>query len=185
MNAWVITRYDDVVAALKDPRLSNAMRRAIGTAQLPFELREKMAPVDRFLSLWVLNLDGEEHHRLRVLLSKAFTPRAMDDMRPRIHQIARELLDTLQPKGKMDFVAQFARPLPIRVIGDMFGVPETDRELLVRWSKEISTFFEIGPAKIEVIENMTRSIEEFTDYLRSIVNENRRKPKPNILWQFN
>jgi cytochrome P450 len=181
LNAWVITRYDDVVACLRDPRLSNAMRRAVGTAQLSAELREKMAPIDRFLLLWVLNLDDPEHHRLRVLLSKGFTPRAIENMHPRIVDIANELIEAVESKGKMDFVKEFAHPLPVRVIAELFGVPEKDRELLSGWSKHISAFFEFGPAKVEILDNMVRSVQEMTDYIRVIVNENRENPKDNIL----
>ncbi|MBZ5506095.1 MAG: cytochrome P450 [Acidobacteriia bacterium] len=181
LNAWILTRYDDVMAALKDPRLSNAMRRAIGTAQLSPQLREKMAPIDRFLLLWVLNLDDPEHHHLRVLLSKAFTPRAMDNMRPRIEQIANELLDAVQEDGHMDFVKQFAHPLPVRVIGELFGMPEDSHVVLSSWSKNISTFFEVGPAKVEVLDNMIQTVNDMTEYLRTVVNENRANPKDNIL----
>lgn len=181
LNAWVLTRYDDVMAALKDPRLSNALRRAAGTSKLAPELQEKMAPIDRCLSLWVLNLDGQEHHRLRVLLSKAFTPSAINKMRPRITDIANELIDAVQLDGKMDFVAQYAHPLPVRVIADMFGIRDEDRHLLSHWSKHISTFFEVGPAKVEVLESMTQSVDEMTEFLRDVVNENRSNPQDNIL----
>jgi pimeloyl-[acyl-carrier protein] synthase len=181
LNAWILTRYDDVMAAFKDPRLSNAMRRAVGTAQLSPELRKKMAPIDRFLLLWVLNLDDPEHHKLRVLLSKAFTPAAMEAMRSSIVATANELLDRVQNDREIDFVAQYAHPLPVRVIGDMFGMPEDSRDDLNRWSKHISTFFEIGPARVEALENMTKAVGEMTDHLRGIINDNRNKPQNNIL----
>jgi cytochrome P450 len=181
LKAWVITPYDDVQACFKNPLLSNALRRAAGTANLPIELQEKMKPIDRYLSLWVLNLDGKEHHRLRVLLSKAFTPQIFNDMEPRILAIANELIDAVEGKGEMDFAAQFARPLPIGVIAEMFGVPMEDRKLLNHWSIDISTFFAIGPAKVEVLDNMLRSLEEMTEYLRGVVNANRSNPKDNLL----
>ena len=181
LNAWVLTSYDDVVAALRDPRLSNAMRREVGTAQLTPELRLAMAPIDRFLSLWVLNLDDPEHHLLRVLLSQGFTPRAMQKMRPRIEEIAIELLDRFPRDGTVDFVTQFARPLPVRVIAEMFGVPEDGRALLSDWSHHISRFFEIGPARVEVLENMKKSVRDMTEYLQVVVDENRRNPRDNVL----
>ncbi len=181
LNAWILTRYDDVLAAFKDPRLSNAMRRAVGTAMLPPELRAKMAPIDRFLSLWVLNLDGNEHQSLRVLLNKAFTPSAMERMRPQIVQIATELLDAVAKDNHMDFVSQYAHPLPVRVIGRLFGVPDEGHADMSRWSKHISTFFEVGPARVEVLDNMIAAVQEMTDYLRLVVHDNRKAPKDNIL----
>jgi hypothetical protein len=181
LNAWVLTRYDDVIAAFKDPRLSNALRRAAGTAKLPPDLRKKMEPIDRFLLLWVLNLDDPEHHRLRVLLSKAFTPKVMSAMRPKIEQITNELIDNVRFDGKMEFVSQLAHPLPVRVIADLFGIPDDERDLLAGWSKHISTFFEVGPAKVEVLENMNRTVTEMTGYLRGVVDENRKNPRDNVL----
>lgn len=181
LHAWVLTRYDDVVEGLRDPRLSNAMRREVGTAQLTPELRLAMAPIDHFLSLWVLNLDDPEHHRLRVLLSQGFTPRAMEKMRPRIHAIAQELLDRFPSEGTFDFVAEYARPLPVRVIAEMFGVPEEGRPLLSNWSYHISRFFELGPARVEVLDNMKKSVREMSEYLQVVVDDNRRNPRDNIL----
>ena len=181
LNAWVLTRYDDVLAAFKDPRLSNALRRGAGTAKLPEQIQKKMAPIDRVLLLWVLNLDDPEHHKLRVLLSKAFTPVAIDKLRERILGVADELLDAVEGQTKMDFVTQYAYPLPVRTIADMFGVPQGDQHLLAGWSKHISTFFAVGPAREEVVDNMNIAIQEMTDYLRGIVNANRRHPQDNIL----
>jgi cytochrome P450 len=181
LNAWLLTRYDDVVAALRDPRFSNAARRAVGTAMMPPETRLRMAPIDAFLRLWILNMDDPEHHTFRVLLSKAFTPRAMDAMQPRILETTDELLDAAAKAGGMEFVSQFAHPLPVRIIGEIFGVPREGREQLAEWSRHISAFFELGPGRAEILDNMILAIEELTSYLRKIVDENRRLPKDNIL----
>jgi cytochrome P450 len=181
LNAWVLTSYGDVFAALRDPRLSSALRREIGTAALAPALQERMRPIDRFLSLWVLNLDDPEHRRLRSLLSQGFTPRAMEAMRPHVESIASELLAALPADGRIDFVAQYARPLPVRVIAEMFGVPETDRPRLAEWSRHISRFFEFGPSRPDVLENMTTSMREMTDYLRLVVADHRAHPREDVL----
>ncbi|HEX8451657.1 MAG TPA: cytochrome P450 [Longimicrobium sp.] len=169
LNAWVLTRYDDVVAALKDPRLSSAMRRAVASSQLPPEVRAKMEPIDRFLALWVLNLDDDEHLRLRRMLSRAFSPRAIARMKPLIEQTASELLDAVQARGEMDFVPQYAQPLPVRAVAEMLGVPLEDRPRLAAWSRDIGTFFALGPSRMEVLDAMVRAFTEMTDYLRGIV----------------
>lgn len=181
LNAWVLTSYEDVSAALKDRRLSNALRREAGTARLSPELRERMAPIDRYLSLWVLNLDDEEHQRLRLLLIRGFTPRALEAIRPRIAELAGELLDALPSGETVDFVERYARPLPVRVIAEMFGVPEEARPLLSEWSGHISRFFEYGPARVDVLDNMLGSVEAMTAYLRDVVEENRGNPRQNVL----
>lgn len=181
LNAWILTRYDDVIGALKNPIFSNAARRAVGTAMMPREIREKMEPIDGFLRLWTLNLDDPEHHALRVLLSKAFTPRSMEAMKPRIEATVDELLDAVAPYHKTEFVSQVAHPLPVRMIGEIFGVPEDGRERLASWSKHISAFFELGPGRPEVLDQMILAVQELTDYLRSVVAEHRRTPQDNIL----
>lgn len=181
LNAWVLTSYEDVHDALKDSRFSNALRRAVGTAQLAPELQEKMKPIDECLSLWVLNLDAPEHHTLRLLLMRGFTPKALQAMRPRITEIANELLDAFPKAGTIDFVQAYAKPLPVRVIAEMFGVPPDGRSLLSEWSAHISQYFEYGPSRPEILDNMTRSVAEMTEYLRGIAEENRKEPRDNVL----
>jgi cytochrome P450 len=184
LNAWLLTRYEDVAAAFRDPRLSNQARRAVGASRMPEGMRRRMAPIDKHLALWVLNLDGAEHRRLRNLLNKAFTPATMERMRPHVHDITNELIDAVEGRGEMDFVSEFAYQLPVRVITDMYGVAAQDRPLMSGWSKHISAFFEYGPAKPDVVDNMVRSIGEMTGYLREVVAENRKSPRDNILGEL-
>lgn len=169
LNAWVLTRYADVHAALRDPRLSSAMRRPVVTAQFPPGMRAGMAEVDRFLSRWVLNLDGEEHHRLRRILSRPFSARAIAEMRPRLDRLAAELLDEVEPRGEMDFLAEYARLLPVRATSEILGVPRDAEPLLEAWSHAIAVFFSRGPARPGVLDGMVRALAEMTEYLRGVV----------------
>ena len=83
----------------------------------------------------MLQTDPPDHTRLRRLVSKAFTPRMIEQLRPRIQQITDELLDAVQEQGAMDLIADFAYPLPITVIIEMLGIPVTDRQLFRSWSQ--------------------------------------------------
>lgn len=121
-TAWVVTRYSDVASILRDPRLS-AARLNIGTEWIPEELQAKLAPPVRALARQMLFLDPPDHTRLRGLVSKAFTPRVVESLRPRIQQLVDELLDAVQPSGHMNFINDFAYPLPAIVIAEMLGVP--------------------------------------------------------------
>jgi cytochrome P450 len=123
---WLVTRYDDVRAALADPRLSKDWR-----STLPPQARSD-AP-DAPLPMMVL-LDPPDHTRLRKLVSRSFTVRRIQALRPRVEAIAAELLDALPVDAPFDLVAQYAFPLPVQVICELLGVPVADRDRFGAWS---------------------------------------------------
>ncbi|WP_405834614.1 cytochrome P450 [Streptomyces sp. NBC_00105] len=130
LEAWLVTRYDDGLAALSEPRLSSDVRDASDTRllqQLPETERESMLSN-------MLRSDPPDHTRLRRLVSKAFTARRVAGMRPRIQAIADRLLDEVVPSGRADLVADFALPLPVTVISELLGVPVDDRHDFQRWT---------------------------------------------------
>ncbi|MFD6228714.1 cytochrome P450 [Streptomyces sp. NPDC060232] len=130
LDAWLVTRYEDGLAALSDPRLSSDVRDASDRrllAQLPETERESMLSN-------MLRSDPPDHTRLRRLVSKAFTARRVAEMRPRIQAITDRLLDSAAPAGRADLVADFALPLPVTVIGELLGVPVDDQHEFQRWT---------------------------------------------------
>ncbi|MEC4574331.1 cytochrome P450 family protein [Streptomyces virginiae] len=130
LDAWLVTRYEDGLAALSDPRLSSDVRDASDPrllAQLPETERESMLSN-------MLRSDPPDHTRLRRLVSKAFTARRVAQMRPRIQDITDGLLDGIVPAGRADLVADFALPLPVTVIGELLGVPVDDQHDFQRWT---------------------------------------------------
>jgi cytochrome P450 len=125
---WVVTRYADVLAAFSDPRLSSD----------PHRTHEFDAILDGdYFSRSMIGTDPPEHTRLRRLVSKAFTARRVEALRPRVQRITDDLLDRISPRGRADLVAEFALPLPITVIGELLGVPESDRARFRSWTDEI------------------------------------------------
>ncbi|KJY20528.1 MULTISPECIES: cytochrome P450 family protein [Streptomyces] len=130
LDAWLVTRYEEGLAALSDPRLSSDVRDASDPrllAQLPETERESMLSN-------MLRSDPPDHTRLRRLVSKAFTARRVAQMRPRIQAITDGLLDGIVPAGRADLVADFALPLPVAVIGELLGVPVDDQHDFQRWT---------------------------------------------------
>ena len=115
LGFWVLTRYEDVAAALRDPRLAKEAISAFVAARFGL-------PVPG-LGLSMLDRDPPDHTRLRGLVSKAFTPRVVDVLRPHIQQIVDGLLDRVENQGGMDLIEDFAYPLPVTVICEMLGVP--------------------------------------------------------------
>ena len=87
----------------------------------------------------MLNRDGDDHRRLRRLVTKAFTPKMVEQLRPRIQAIADELLDAVEARGEMDLAAEYAFPLPITVIAELLGVPTADQDRFRAWSDAIIT----------------------------------------------
>jgi len=130
LPAWLVTRYDDIRKALSDARLSNdpALADAV-TRAVPWVRVAVAGGVSRHM----LRADPPDHTRLRQLVAKAFTPRRLEAMRPRIQQIADDLVAALQPLGRADLLAEFALPLPLTVIAELLGAPLTEREELIRW----------------------------------------------------
>lgn len=130
LEAWLVTRYEDGLAALSDTRLSSDVRDAADTRlleQLPDTERESMLGN-------MLRSDPPDHTRLRRLVSKAFTAHRVAEMRPRIQAIADRLLDAVVAAGRADLVADFALPLPVTVISELLGVPVDERHEFQHWT---------------------------------------------------
>ena len=134
-SAWLVTRYDDVVALFKDERFVNEGGRVRTPEQ---EARQPWVPkAFRRLQRNLLALDAPDHTRLRTLVHKAFTPRLIENMQERIRSLADELLDAVEARGRMDVIRDFALPLPTTIIAEMLGVPARDRSRFHRWSNAL------------------------------------------------
>ena len=126
---WMITRMDEGIQVLKDAQRFTVDPRTVAVDD-PKKRRsmDQMATGGFFGGPSMLDVDEPDHARLRTLVSKAFTPRYIEGLRPRIQSLADELLDQVQDQGEMDLVSDFAYPLPINVICDILGVPPNERD---------------------------------------------------------
>ncbi len=174
MNAWLFARHADADAILRDhrnfandPRLGTLTRRQ--QAMLP--------PADEYTLLF---LDPPDHKRLRALVSKAFTSRAVDAMEPRIRAIAAALLDDIDDASGFDLLAAVAQPLPIIVVAEMLGVPAEDRDRFKLWSVQRARLLEPTVSRREraIAQEASR---EFDAYFRAIIAERRNAPRDDIL----
>jgi cytochrome P450 PksS len=127
-TVWVVSRYADVLAVLKDDRFSNDF-----TSKLPWTPR-----TTRPLTHTMLNRDPPDHTRLRALVNKAFTPRVVETMRGRVEAVCNGLLDGAQARGRMDLVREYALPVPLTIISDLLGIPQEDRRQFAGWSKKVA-----------------------------------------------
>jgi cytochrome P450 len=173
---WWVTRYEDAEAVLldderfvRDPRLALPPEKF---AELTASLPEAIAFVDSHM----LNRDGDDHRRLRKLVSKAFTPRMIEQLRSRIQAIADELLDPVVADGEMALVSTFAFPLPITVIAELLGVPPADRDQFREWSDAF-----VRPAvDAAELERFGAQMIEFVAYLHAFFEERRREPGDDL-----
>lgn len=137
---WVVTRYDDVLAVLKDDEtFSSVGALTSSTIELPEQVQRILAEGWPEMPV-IVDADPPLHTAIRGLITRAFTPRRIAEMEPRIRAIAGELVDELLANEDgataVDIVERFAWPLPLRVIGDMLGLPRDDLEQLHRWSND-------------------------------------------------
>jgi hypothetical protein len=181
MEAWVLTRYDDVLFALRDPRFSADRRRGRSRfAQMAQQrLEAQRGPLGRANTM--LTSDPPDHTRLRGLVSKAFTPRRVDALRSRIQEVVDELLDRAQAKGEMDVIWDLGYPLPVIVIAEMLGVAPERRDDFKRWSDDIVATLAGPLVSEEALERAMKSSEEMAEYFRAVIAERRREPRDDLL----
>ena len=180
-NIWFATNYETCVALLKHGQLGHEVRHAPsredpGRAESP----ARHAPLVDMQRSWMLLRDPPTHTRLRSLVHEAFTPRMIDQLQPRIQSVCDQLIDAALQKGEIDIVEDFAAPLPVMVIADMFGVPESDRGALRRWSRDLADTVELN-ASAETYDRGTVATTEFSAYLRDLARERRRQPRQDLM----
>ena len=171
---WILSRHDDVDALLRDRTMAaDARKAAPGTYMALF------ARADREPSM--LMMDDPDHGRLRGLVSKAFTPRAVEEMRPRIAEIAEELLAAMDGRDRSaDIIDDFAGPLPTIVIAEMLGVDPADRADFKRWSDTSVMGFDplLSP---EGMQQVAEASESMDAYLRATIDERRGAPRADLI----
>jgi cytochrome P450 len=175
----VLTRYADIHAVLRDPRFSvrrsesRMFQRLDPFGGLSPEFRQM---IDRNL----LMLDPPDHTRLRSLVSKAFTPRVVERLRPRIEALIEELLDRVADAGEMELVHDFAAPLPVIVIAELLGLPREDRAAFKHWADELAALVDPLSA-LGGLDLAQQAFDELAAYLRTIFAERRASPRDDLI----
>ena len=175
-GVWRLTRYDDCLRML---RLTDAgMRRTDGRlpGQSPEELAEERGQ-------FMLLTDPPKHTRLRKLVSKAFTPRAIAAWRPRIEAVTDELLDRVEGRGEMDLIADLALPVPATLICEMLGVPVEDRDRFTGWTADATHGLALrrGHAPAELVARVERARLGLAGYFNALIEERRGRESDDLL----
>jgi cytochrome P450 len=178
---WLLTRYADVEAAFRDPRFSSDRITPFIEQRLSDQPETGLARTFNILADWLVFKDPPDHGRLRKLVSRAFTPRAVEQMQERIELIASQLLDALPTDGTVDLIRGFAYPLPAIVIAEMLGVPPSDRDLFKGWSDDISALVFGGLDEVGRHDRAAVGMLELASYLTELIDHYETEPADNLI----
>ena len=186
----VLTRYEQCSAIVRDHRTGTDETKSNAYAEWLAQGNEPLMR-DENNSAPFLMLDPPDHTRLRGLVSKAFTPKVVEGLRPRAQELVDGLIDAVAgrggtgaggAKGRMDLIADVAYPLPVTIISEMLGVPTEDHETFQGWSRELARALDpdiVLPP--EVLEARMRASEEFGEYFRGLIAKRRAEPRDDLL----
>jgi cytochrome P450 len=180
-NQWLVSRHADVNALLRDRRLGRSYRHvatheAWGRTPPPAD----QAAFWDLLDLQLIDMEPPDHTRLRRLVTRAFTPRTVDGLRPRIEAIVEGVVGHARDLGEFDLIADLMELVPVTVIAELLGIPEGDRHLLRPWSADMTLMFELHPSP-EMERRATDASAAFEAYLRDLVRERRGHPGDDLL----
>lgn len=169
-RGWVVTRFDDVIALLKDVRFAKDRRNA--------GLKQDWMPRSvRAVAENMLDLDPPQHTRLRALVQRAFTPGRVAMIRARIEALTHELIDRVVSRREMDVIADYALPLPTTIISEMLGVPRADQQKFHRWSQRIVAADSTRLGPLLAIPALFALVK----YIRQLIESRRRTPTNDLL----
>ncbi|MGW1539142.1 cytochrome P450 [Streptomyces sp. NPDC002309] len=180
-DQWLVPHHADVSALLRDRRLGRTYRHRFThedfgrTAPAP-----EHEPFHTLNDHGMLDLEPPDHTRIRRLVSKAFTPRTVERLKPYVDKLAGDLVAALAGAGGGDLLTDVAEPLPVAVIAEMLGIPESDRAPLRPWSADICGMYELSPSP-ETAERAVRASVEFSEYLRELIARRREEPGEDLV----
>jgi cytochrome P450 len=174
LRVWLVTGYAETRAVLADPRVRKDSRRTTELFRQFFKpTSSTMNPAFRALDAHMLNADPPDHTRLRKLVGRAFTAGTVARLRPRIEQIADDLLDRIAGSDTVDLMEAFAAPLPMTVICELLGIPEADRPAFRDWTATIMSSVPTG--------RLAGVAAEVSEYLNDLIERRRAQPTEDML----
>lgn len=181
-RSWLITRHHDVSQALRDERFSS-------DRIAPF-IERKLSQPDtdplvrqafEVLRNWMVFQDEPSHLRLRGLVRRAFTPRAVQRMESRVAQLCRELMAGIETTDEFDLMAEFAFPLPAIVIAEMLGVPPEDRETFKHWTEDVAPLVSAGLDDPDRYARAAAAMDALVAYFSALLRRYEAEPADNLI----
>jgi cytochrome P450 len=180
LNGWVLTRYADVTAILRDPRFSADERKQSGFEKMRRQaVKQGIMDADEGYGGSMLRVDPPDHTRLRSLVSRAFTPRTVEGLRGRVQTVVDEHLDAVADEGGMDVIASLAYPLPVIIIAELLGIPADDQARFKHWSDEMVRG--MGMSSTDDARRSRRAQRELRAYFEGIASARRADPREDLL----
>ena len=179
-GVWAVFGHADCSAVAKDARLS-AKRAERMLFTLPPERQEEFKELVRMLGLWMIFIDAPEHTRMRKLMNKGFSQQAAEALRPQVERIVDKILDSLRQVSEADLVNELAYPMPVRVISELLGVPETMHDDFLRWSAAIAQFNGSPNRTVAHAEKAQDAVLSLTNFFRKAVAERRRNKGSDLI----
>jgi len=180
---WLISRYEDVNRLLRDRRFGRTYLHTSTHAEMGHpDPPQWHAPFWDLINAGILDMEPPNHTRVRRLVSKAFTPRFVEGLRPRVQRIMDGLVDEVDGAGEFDLM-RVAEPLPVTVIAQMLGIPPSDQHHLRPWSADICKMYELNPSE-DMQHDAVRASTEFSQYLRELSRSRRKEPGEDLISQL-
>ncbi len=186
IGGWIVTRYDDIVPTFRDvAHFSNYGRFAKTVEYLPPQHRQKLAPFEtHYRQKSLLQSDPPDHTRLRTLMTKPFNAINVEAMRPKIRKIVSDVIDSVEPRGRMDVIRDLAYPLPFSVLGTIMGLPDKRQDEIKHWADEILLFQGVNRPPVELLERSQAALLAMRSFLFELVSEKRRNPGDDVISQL-
>jgi pimeloyl-[acyl-carrier protein] synthase len=181
-GGWLLTRHADVIAAFSDQRLSARRLHVAQFHAIPQERHAQDIPnLIRYIPNWIINIDDEQHQRVRKLVMKAFSRKVVQQLRPTVDRVCDELIAKALADGESDFIESIAFPLPASVICGLLGVPDEYMEPLRGWARDMTTALASAHPPREVLLAAERTMREMNDLFLAEFEKRRRKPGEDLL----
>lgn len=179
-RGWVVTRFEDCKTILLDKRFSSERMKPFFES-LGEEPRQRLKNLESSVGLWAVFLDPPDHTRLRGLLNRSFTSRAVNEMAPNIAEIVHDLIDTVSGRSQIDFVRDVAYRIPAAVIMEMLGAPRSEIENFKIWSDDLGLF--VGSSRVtpDKYQRAEAAVIQMSNAFRDLIAERRRKPRADLI----
>lgn len=181
-GGWLFTRHADVTAGFSDPRLSARRLHVAQFHAIPEAERPSVIPnLLQYIPNWIINIDDDQHLRVRKLVVKAFSRKVVEAMRPAVDRACDQLISAALAKGECDFIEEIAFPLPARVICSLLGVPEKYMEPLRGWARDMTTALASAHPTRELLLNAERTVGEMNALFLGEFEKRRKQPGNDLL----
>ena len=179
LNAWVLSRYDDIAPVVNDPVRFGSMPADL-VGEVPAEVRDALPHGYAPWQPALVNQDPPQHTRVRRLAQKPLTPKAVAGLEDEVRAVANRLIDEFADNGRTDLAENFATPMPVQVLGHLVGIPRADHQKFREWTLGITELF-IPSITVERRLELARGQVDFTEYILDVIQYRRRNPGDDLV----